>query len=134
MTMPDIVWTANEAEAYIYEDDGAGNIVGSDPLINYCYLQNIVVRGQVQLNRREVTGRPQRKIVPDAWEYEVSIDHLYLRKSRELKLDTVFNREKPLQIVFALEHLYEAPELADIHRLKVAFGGGFTWGSVLMKY
>lgn len=127
--MQDIVWTGNEAEAIIYEDDGAGNTVG-DPLITYCFLQNVSVRGTVQLDRREVTGRPRRKLVPHAWEYEVSIEHLYLRKSKELKLDTVFNREKKLQIVFALEHLYEAPELADVHRLKVAFGGGFTLNSV----
>lgn len=109
------IWTGFDADVLLYLADenknrlnaGGGPWVENDgPILQYCYFENCSLDGTLPNQRRPVTGRPRQKIVVQAYEFELSVDHIYFRKSLELPLSSIFHREQWLEIVLRLQ----APE------------------------
>lgn len=126
MTINQEVWTGLDADVDVYlEDENGDAITSGGTVITYCYWQNFSVRALLEQVRRPVTGRSRKKIVNRAYEYEASVDHFYFRKSDELNLTEIFNREQPLQFVVRMRKEYQTSEEGETHTLKRAFANGF---------
>lgn len=133
--MSEPIWTGLDVYVRIYFDDGLGNRINEEgepfneevdlPILEYCFFESATVNGTVPLERRPVTGRPFEKIVAQQYQYEMDVSYLYFKKSAELKLESIFNRENRLQIDMFCDG---APygKIDDHHILKVATAQSFT--------
>lgn len=120
--MDEIIWTANEVSVLVYADDGFGNKVGN-ALFQYCFFQGVVLSATLPMNREPVLGRPTLKLVAQAYEYEMSVEHWFIHKDREFDLTNVFNRTKRLVLEMSMQHSGETPE---VHLLKLALANSFA--------
>jgi hypothetical protein len=131
------IWIGQDADVLVYFSDKQGTRLGpthnpwtdaDGPLLLYCFLQSTTLSGNLPNQRRPVTGRPQPRIVVQAFEYELDVDHFYLSKAKELNLDNIFNREQPLELVLRMQTLDDPaqPLTSDPHTLKVAKAVQFT--------
>jgi hypothetical protein len=120
--MDEIVWTANEVSVLVYADDGFGSKSGN-VIFEYCYFQNVVVTATLPMNREPVLGRESLKLVAQAYEYEMSVDHWFIQKTREFDVANVFNRSKRLFLEMSMRHAGETPE---VHSLKLALANTFS--------
>jgi hypothetical protein len=109
------VWTGYDAFVYVYWNDADGNRINKNggpwtetdgPLVPYCFFQNMTLDGNVPNVRRPVTGRPQKRLLVDIDEWELSVEHFYVSKVKELDPTTIFARDKILELVLKLQ----APE------------------------
>ncbi len=115
------IWTGNDVTVFIYAAGPDGEKLSEIPLFSHCFMQDCKVSGQLNYERRPVTGRPKKKIVAHEWgEYEMSVGHFYLSKDIELDLDEVFHREKLLLIEMVCLHEGDNPDNAETHTLKMA--------------
>ena len=123
------VWQGFDADVNLYlEDEDTGEQISGGPILTYCYWENFSISATLAQTRRPVTGRTRLKIVNAMWQYTASVAHMYFRKSEELRLSDVFNRQQPLQIELALEdtnYTGEAPQENDTHLLRRAFSNSF---------
>jgi hypothetical protein len=124
----DHVWTGLDVLVYVYYDDGNGNRLNGagaafnpltdQPLLEYCYFQNVEVLGSLNAERRPVTGRVKQRIVPLDYVYEARVAALYYKKSRELNAD-IFNREKVLQFELKCFDPGRTGNVTDQHTLSI---------------
>lgn len=117
------VWTGQDAIVDVYLDDGEGNRVSGGPILSYCYWQDFSINAQMEQQRRPVTGRSKLKITNRAYTYDAQVSHFYFRKSEEIRLTDVFNREQAIQFEVTLDKPHysgTAPFEADAHTLKIA--------------
>lgn len=121
------IWTGFDADVFVYLSDAEGNRQGPGnvpwvedhgPAVSFCYFENINLDGTVPAVRRPVTGRPERRITVENWEYELSVGHLYFQAA-ELPVATVFSREQVLELVLQLKDPYN-PEDVELRTLKIA--------------
>jgi len=133
--MPDNrIWVGQDADVLVYLSNLNGdrlNAAGapwSPPdgsLLIYCYLQSTTLSATVPTTRRPVTGRPQMRIINQAYEYELDVEHFYLTKDRELDLNKIFNREQYLELVLQLQ-AQDRPTKIELHTLKVCKATTFS--------
>ena len=100
------VWTLGDGNLYVYQENGSGSLVGSDPLFEYCYLEGVTISCKTVLQRRAITGRGRRKLVnPSNGFDEVRLvcEHIFFRKATELDLTNVFTKGKWLRLTLPLE-------------------------------
>lgn len=128
------IWVGQDADVLVYASDIDGNRKGptghpwvatDGSLLLYCLLQNTTLSGNLPAQRRPVTGRPQLRIVNQAYEYELDVEHFYLKKSTELNVNDIFNREKSLELVLRLQ-AYDDINYQEPHTLYVARAVQFT--------
>lgn len=119
------VWTGLDAYVEVYYVDANNNrinkngnpwVLADGPLVNYCFFQNMNLDGQVPFIRRPVTGRPQKIIVVEIDEWELSVEHFYLGIQQELDPLVLFARDKKLELVCRLQALEDAAQI-DLHTL-----------------
>ena len=117
------VWIHEDVDVIVYEDDGNGVRVNPTvPLLQYCYLQDTSLKANLPMQRRDVWGRPKKKIVVGAYEYTFDCTHFYFWMEKEFDLTKIFNREKRIQ----LDIFYSQGSRREIHTLKIACATSFV--------
>lgn len=136
--MSDHVWTGLDVWVYVYYDNGAGvrvnqagaefNPVTDQPLLEYCYFQDVQIVGSLNMERRPVTGRAKQKLVAIDYAYEAKVSAFYYKKSKELNAD-IFNREKYLQFELKCFDPMRVGHVTDFHTLSIVKAKDFTVSS-----
>ena len=115
--------TFPEADVKIFREDADGNIVDLDgegnpsPLLTYCFAEGITISSKAAFQRRAVTGRGRRKIIPRSGSYDevtINVNYLYTSRTTEYNIVDIFNSFERIQVWFHFNDVSLLPEEADI--------------------
>lgn len=117
----EIVWTGNDLDVSVYQDDGKGVRPGEDinqaiTLLTYCLFQDATISSVTPSERKPVWGRPRQRIVLGAPEYEMDVSYFHITAT-PYELANIFNREKCLQLEWKLQFANRI----ERHTLKIAY-------------
>ena len=118
------VWTGLDAHVKVFLLDANGvrsNFLGPvspqnpDPVVRYCYFQNVSLNSEVPFTRRPVTGRSRKVLITETDEWDFTVEHFYMGRYYEFDPISIFNRQRK----FELELMLFNPERPDDYEINV---------------
>ncbi len=113
------VWPHEYVDVLIYLEDANGNVIDSidftvdsnpiptcTPVLQYCYMQGVDMQGTAAFDRKAVTGRGRRKLIPRSGGFDDcsgSVEILSFRKSETYRPQDIFNNFRSLRFVMRCE-------------------------------
>lgn len=118
------VWTGLDAHVKVFfvNNDGVRtNFLGvvspenPDPVVRYCYFQNISLNSEVPFTRRPATGRSLKVLTTEIDEWDFTVEHFYMGRYYEFDPISIFNKYRK----FELELMLFNPEYPDDYEINV---------------